>query len=112
MRDCARASRAPATIFMARVIFWGDLVLEIRLRMTLSDGMSSSGLELRVEGFERRGEPLLHVVVDHLLLGDVGEKRLVGRLDERVELLLVAPERLDRELVQKSVDAREDDHDL
>jgi hypothetical protein len=42
MRCCARVSRAPATIFMARVIFCVALVLAMRLRMTLSDGMATS----------------------------------------------------------------------
>ena len=39
MRCCARVSRAPATIFMARVIFCVDYVLTMRLRIPLSDGM-------------------------------------------------------------------------
>ena len=37
MRICARFRRAPATIFMARVIFCVDLTLEMRLRIALSD---------------------------------------------------------------------------
>src|SRR5215470_1113612 len=104
MRACARASRAPATIFMARVIFCVDLTLEIRLRMALSDGISESALhgdlELGVERLDGRVETLLQVVVEHSLLGDVGEERLVGGLDVKVELLLVALERVDRELVE------------
>ena len=35
MRCCARFSRAPATIFIARVIFCVDLTLEMRLRICL-----------------------------------------------------------------------------
>src|SRR5690242_2930843 len=41
MRCCALLSLAPATIFMARVIFCVDLTLEIRLRMDLRLGTAA-----------------------------------------------------------------------
>src|SRR5262245_23821302 len=44
MRAWARASRAPATIFMARVIFCVLLTLEIRLRIALR--FATTSLEL------------------------------------------------------------------
>jgi len=36
---CARARRAPATIFIAFVIFCVDLTLTMRVRMTFNEGM-------------------------------------------------------------------------
>src|SRR5262245_17452321 len=39
MRCCARFRRAPATIFIARVIFCVDLTVTMRLRIDLSDGI-------------------------------------------------------------------------
>ena len=41
MRCCARFRRAPATIFMARVIFCVALVLMMRLRMLLREAIGS-----------------------------------------------------------------------
>ncbi len=42
MRAWERARRAPATIFMARVIFCVDLTLPMRLRIVFSEGMAGS----------------------------------------------------------------------
>ena len=39
IRCCARLRRAPATIFMAFVIFCVDLTLLIRFRMIFSEGI-------------------------------------------------------------------------
>src|SRR5882724_8441534 len=104
MRDCARASLAPATIFIARVIFCVDLTLEIRLRMTLSEGIGLAlgygGLELRIERRDGGVEAFLQVVVQNLLRGDVVEQRLVGAFDVRKKLGLVTLQRFDREFVE------------
>src|SRR6516225_2738183 len=68
MRCWARVRRAPATIFMARVIFCVAFVLAMRLRITLSDGMARSVLPVgglgRAEG---RGE-----LLERLLEGGLG----------------------------------------
>src|SRR5215471_15236883 len=113
MRAWARVSRAAATIFIARVIFWVDLTVEIRLRMALSEATFSAllhgGLEFGVERFDRRVEALLQIVVEDLLLGDVAQQRFVARLEGGHELGLVPLQRFDRELVEIAGSAGVDD---
>src|ERR1700733_5645820 len=117
MRCWARVSRAPATIFMARVIFCVALVLAIRFRIAFSEGMVlgfPSGLvaEGRRELLERLLEGALGGVVELLL----GPERLVdGRvllLDEVVEALLVGADLRERELVGVNLGGRVNDDDL
>src|SRR3984885_4857608 len=71
IRCCARFRRAPATIFIARVIFCVALTLVIRFRMVLSDGMVEPLLvalaERRAEVLERLLQLLLDVLADDLL---------------------------------------------
>src|SRR5882762_7340056 len=115
MRCWARLRRAPATIFMARVIFCVALTVTMRLRMALRLGMAyllAAFAERLAELLERRQKLTLELLVDHLLGANALEQLGVGRLQEGVELLLVGRELVDRELVHESAHGREDDNDL
>src|SRR5260221_5792622 len=120
MASWARRSLAAETIFMALVICCVFLTLRIRRRMWrragIACGAASGGLvagpedsaEFREDGLQALGE----LSLDVLLLGDGGEDAGVARLQEGVELLLVAPAVGDGDLVEVAVRGREDDHDL
>src|ERR1700759_1251169 len=124
MRCWARLSRAPATIFWARVIFWGFLTLPMRLRSDFRSGTARSsvlrgrsgllggGDEAFAEGLEEALELRLQLVGDGLLVADRLPDVGVLRVDVRVELRLVLGEGLDRELVQEALGAGVDDDDL
>src|SRR5690348_16340561 len=96
MRCCARLRRAPATIFIARVIFCVALTLTIRLRMVLRLAIGGSAL-LLVRGLAESGPELLErllegrlgLLVDRLLRPDVLEDLGVLRVHEGHELTLV-----------------------
>src|SRR5262245_45145316 len=113
MRCCARFRRAPATIFIARVIFCVLLTLEIRLRMAFRLGIARPRKgSLLFARYESVGELLERALQS---LGDVlGELPLVANLlqklgvfvvEEAVKLLLVFSQRLDRQLVDEAVGA-------
>src|SRR5256885_13280903 len=120
MRCCARVSRAPATIFMARVIFCVDLVLVMRLRIVLSDGIlrlpgarlgPGRGGHRRAELLERLLEKLLGLRVQGLLRAKVFVNRAVLLLDEIVETTLISSDLRNVELVDvTSRPGKDDDH--
>src|SRR5262245_3582725 len=119
----ARRRRAADTSFMARVIFCVDLTDAIRVRMDLSEGISCcrSGHRLRV-GRELAPELAQHglhadgQVAPGLLVGalarDLGEQPGVPAVHERVQVALVALQRIDRQAVDVAAGHREQDQDL
>src|SRR3984957_1211184 len=114
MRCWARLSFAPATIFIAFVIFCVDLTLVIRLRMTLSDGTASAFAlaEDRPELGQRRLQLRLQVLVEHALAPQVLEDPGVLALEERVERRLVGGQLGDRQPVEEALRPGVDDDDL
>src|SRR6185369_8270242 len=119
MASWARRSLAAETIFMALVICCVFLVLRIRRRMSMSAGMAGFrwlGLGLDLEGVgelrEGRLELVRELALDVLLLRDLLEQVGMPRLQEGVELLLVAPGLGHRVGVQVAVGGRVDDRHL
>ena len=58
--------------------------------------------------FERR----LHLVVEDLLLGDAGQHGRMPRLEEAIQLLLVAAQLFDGHRIEEALRRRVDDRDL
>src|SRR5579859_3228874 len=114
MRCCARVSFAPATIFMARVIFCVAFVLPMRLRIALSEGIFSALLvaERRRVFVERLLERLLRLVVERLLRAQRLVDGAVLLLDEVEQALLVRLHLGELELVDVALGRRVDDDDL
>src|SRR5580704_13343544 len=120
IRVCARVSRAPATIFMARVIFCVALVLAMRLRIALSEGMGAPLLPVFGLGRAERGAELVErllecpfaLVVEGLLRAKGLEEIRVLLLDEVTQATLVVGDLRDGELVHVASRCRVDDDDL
>ena len=120
--SCARRSRAAETSFIARVIFCVDFTDAIRVRMLLSDGMACfrrpAALRRRIPcrtrrarafiGSAARPRPCRRCPWSSISVQQLG----VARVDERVQLALVAPERLDRQVVGEAAGHGEEDEDL
>src|SRR5688572_908447 len=98
MRCCARFRRAPATIFIARVIFCVLLTLVMRLRIALRlatncsgrrqparSGLFGAGNEALAELLQRFIQLLLEVVADFTLVTDLFPDIRVLLVDVTVE---------------------------
>src|ERR1051325_5858862 len=106
---------------MALVICWVFLTERIRRRMSTRAGMalrsglagrSGRGLEDPGELLERGGELLRRLALQVLLLRDQLEQLGMARVEEGVELALVAAGVAHREAVEEPVGRRIDDDDL
>src|SRR5579862_2110907 len=118
MASCAPRSRAAETSFMARVIFCVDFFDAICVRMLLREGISGGWRvrrelldELGERALERRRQRVPGLAVVALVL-HLGPDVRPTRIDERVELALVAPERLDGQRVREAVRHGEEDEHL
>src|SRR5580693_8027373 len=113
MRCWARFSRAPATIFIARVIFCVDFTLTMRVRITFNEGTSLVSLAERLpELLERAPELRLEILVEHLLRTKGLQDVRVRGLEEGGDAPLVGGELADLQSVEKAFGAGVDDHDL
>src|SRR5262245_33093276 len=120
MRSWARRSRDAATIFIALVICCVDLTAGMRRRRSNTEGMGVAlprgrlrrRSERVAEFLERRVEVGLERVVDLLLVGERGQEIGLARLEELIEIGLVAARVLEGDGVEIAVGRRVDDDHL
>src|SRR5262245_46046050 len=117
VRSCARRSLAAETIFMALVICCVFLTERMRRRISMRLGIclyrrGHFADEADLELLDRTPHLGFQFLVQRLLGLDFLEDSRVGALHESIQAFFELAALLDREIVEISLGARVDDHDL